>query len=832
MFDLEKILIQENKTPSFSSDLSTTIETSYMIMAMNGIAECKAELREGTEQFYTSLTESDGTIESITESFSDFFKKVVELIKKFLKFIQKMFDRFISQLNGLVKSDKYIKKHKDVFNRFGSDNEFRFSGYTFTIMDDIPRVGSYYITDTYSYSDKNDISKSISEYKEKFATELESNYEDKLRAWVIGKEEGVVSAEDYAQELFGLFRNGDTSAYEFDVTKSVVDNAYTNFSKYEKTFNSVKNKKEEIDKSYKARQREIESFSKAFKESDYGKFVKTYVNPDAKDITQAKLSKDDIANISLIMKSKADEVSKAMDIHALAFAAKLDAIKARYVQDKTILYKVLYKLGIRESGIIPSESDVEYTVHTEAGKELNDFLSGIEFTRRGMKLTNTSGETFFIEGEYDMMDITNPSPELLDLCVESGVFQVVDGEENAFSSEIFPDDIAFKIGIEDTPNPNNISYDIFVATESMKDAELYNSIQESLIKASGNATSEALDMINENVADSIKSTIRKIWNLIVTMWNKFVEKMDELFKNDVKYLEKYKDIILKRAIKFNSVTCWDYFGANHGVKVAINSKYTIDPPKEVGTQGQSAKEYYVASANTFLSRIGSTTKVENVNELQDAILKQLRGEEVTLDAAAIQKNIASMYEFCYNYKSDYRKSAKVLLDLVDKNSKELEKHIDQLSASIPAGNNQVAEATIDKGTSTTSNSTTSASVSTGTTNQNAYSSVSKTDAKGQESDLSVSKQAADQVANNKDTGAEEKKNQLAYMKELASEYLNYASAILGAKLTFGEEAYKDYMKIIRAHVSMYSNPETEKNAANKTTPEKNTDVEQRATPNQ
>lgn len=829
MFDFEKILVQENHTTSFSSDLTSNIETSYMTMTINNLIECKKELREGTEQFYTSLTESDGSIEAITESFSDFFKKVVELIKKFLKFIQKMFDKFITRINGLVKSDKYIKKHKDVFNRFTSENIFIYSGYRFTIENDIPRVGSYYLTDTYSYNDKKDLSKSIISFKDRFTEELESNYEDKLRAWVIGKDEGIVLAEDYAQELFGLFRNGDTSAYSIDVDKSVISDSYTNFEKYEKVLKDTKAKKEEIDRSYRERQHEIESFSRAFKESDYEKFVKTYIDPNAKDITQAKLTKEDIANISLIMKAKADEVSKAMDIHALAFAAKLDAIKARYIQDKNILYKALYKLDIRESGILADEDDIKNNVcNEEAQINIIENISDVEFELNGLNITTESGDSIFIEGDYDMMDLTNPSKELIDLCIEKGVFQVADGEENAFSSEIFPDDIAFKIGIEDTPNPNNISYDIFVATEAMKDAELFCTIQENLLKTSGQGTEEYYTMIHENLIDSIKSGIRKIWNLIVTMWNKFVEKMDELFKNDVKYLEKYKDIILKRKIKFNSVTCWDYFTPTHGVKVAIGSNYTIKDPD---IDAQDPKEYYLNAAKGFLTTIKSTTKIEKMGDFQDAILKQLRGEEVTIDAETIQKNMAAMYEFCYNYKNEYRKSAKTLLDNIDKNTKNLEKEIDRLSAGLKDDDN-VSEATIDKGAGDSgSSSSTSASVSTGTTNQNSYSSTSKSDNEIQKNEFEKVRDDANKVAS-ANASNEDKKKALSLLKEVASEYLNYASAILGAKLTFGEEAYKDYMKIIKAHVSMYSNPETKENTANKTTPEKNTDVEQRATPNE
>ena len=73
---------------------------------------------------------------------------------------------------------------------------------------------------------------------------------------------------------------------------------------------------------------------------------------------------------------------------------------------------------------------------------------------------------------------------------------------------------------------------------------------------------------------------------------------------------------------------------------------------------------------------------------------------------------------------------------------------------------------------------------------------------------------------------EQKKEELKSQKEFATNFLNYASAILGAKLSFGEEAYRDYMKIIRAHVRMYANNENAKNAANNTTAPENTDTKE------
>lgn len=823
MFELEKILVQESSTPSFNSTLNSKVETSYMTMTINVITEYKAELREGTKCFYTSLLESEGTPEAITEAFSDFFKKIVELIKKFLKFIQKMFDKFISQLNGIIKSDKYIKKHKDAFKRFTSENEFLFTGYTYTIEPGIPKNDFYYITDTYSYNDKNNVSESIGAFKDAYTNELENNYEDKLRAWVIGKE-GTISSEDYSDELFALFRNGDTSAYEFDVTRSVVDKSYECFDKYEKLLKSVKDEKDKLEKIYKQRQSEIESFDKSFKESDYEKFVKTYIDPNAKNVTKAQLSQADIANISLIMKAKGDEVTKAMDIHGLAFAAKLDAIKACYLQDKSILYKVLYKIGIRENGLIDIE-DAELPIYTEdTNIDLMEHVQNVELDYNGMEVTTESGDRVFIEGEYDLLDLSHPTKELVDLFTEKGILQIVDGEENAFSSEIFPDDIEYKVGIEELPNPNNISYDIFLATEAMKDAELYAFIQESMMIASGKLTTESYEIIQEVLADSIKNGIRKIWNLIVTMWNKFSQTMEELFKNDVKYLEKYKDIILKKAVKIESITSNSYFDNNHGVKVAISNSYTIQDniTRAIPANEENAETYYLNTANQFLRNIGSKDKIEKLGDFQDAIKKQLEGPEVNYDSKTIQSNMKNMYDFCHDYKNEYKKSSKDLLNFVDKKSQDIEREIDKAASSIKEESAAILELEINK-SSETNTSTTSNGTTVNTTNSS-YSQVNKDDKNAINQDAKDGKEKIDTIKNDENSTAEQKKNELQKMKENGTYFLNYASAILGAKISFGEAAYKDYMKIIRAHVRMYAKNEEATNSGNNTTAPNNTDT--------
>lgn len=833
MFELENILVHENVDLSRPIVEHNKIESSYNNMMYNAISEYKSDFRNITRSFYLELSESANSPEAITEAFSDFFKKVGEIIKKFLKFIQRLFDKFIVHINGLVKSEKYLKKHKDAFSRFTSENEFEFVGYTYTIDSGIPIVDTtsrlraselkFNYTNTVYDSRESVLSKRIADYKDGIIQYIENDYADIYRGFVIGK--SPIASEDYANELFMVYRDDSSEKYSFTVTKSVIDNSYLSFSNYDKLLKNIKSEKERINREYEAVKREIESFSKRFKDSDYKEFITKYVDPNATDVDSVTLSDADKANIALIMKAKADEIILSMDIHSLAFSAKLEAIKERYAQDKTILYKALYKMGIRESGIVDIEDTDENDLFSKDLNEIPsimDKIKDIRITETGIEIVDDTGNEISIDGDYSMLDIFSPDEKLIGTLKEKGILQVSDGEEDAFSSEIFP--IGFRVSNDDLPNPNNISYDIFLASESCEDAKLYAYIQETILKESGQYTNEAYMIIQENLADTIKNAGRKILNAIVTMWNKFVQTMEELFKNDKKYLEKYKNIITEEKVKIESIDCWAYFDQGHGVKLAISNDYN----EEIGIgSGVYADEYkkeydWIKFRNDFLKKIGSqrVLKEEEKGDFQDAILEQLRGSETNYKTEEIQKNMTNMYDFCYNYKN-YRDSAKKILEKLDNNVKMCEKEIDRLASQIKE--EPTSESAKFNNIFTEENKSAKINVGspegdkndgTSDTNKNAYT----TDSKDGDGERTVSN---DRI---KDIASDSTKTELDFLKKNLNESLNAGSAMLGAKITFGENCYKDYMKIIRAHVRMYAKASELKSPDNKTQAPENTDV--------
>jgi len=131
-------------TPKETSGLSsyTVNNESYFMETLNFITELNAEYNSETKAFYRAIAESGNDSQVINESFSNFFAAVKKLIDKFLAFIKRLVQKFITHLNGLVKSDKYLIKHKDDFKKFSSKNEFNFEGYTYTFENNVPVINA------------------------------------------------------------------------------------------------------------------------------------------------------------------------------------------------------------------------------------------------------------------------------------------------------------------------------------------------------------------------------------------------------------------------------------------------------------------------------------------------------------------------------------------------------------------------------------------------------------------------------------------------------------------------------------------------------------------
>lgn len=419
---------------------------SYMSEALEFVSECDSIMDSATKSFYKALLEADANdMVAITESFADFKDTVSHIISEFLKFIKSLFDRFITMLTGLVKSEKHLKKHKADFAKFTSEHEFKISGYEYTFAPGIPSLTPVdELTNiTANWSTVTAASKA-SEIQTLYQTQTDNleQYYDQKRAQIIGKADGTVYEADFSDELFRLFRNGDNGRSEITITKSKVDESYIRFDGYETTRKQVVKDKQNIETAYKNLKHDLDKMGTR---GTAGNDVT--LTFDSTTLT----GKDSVSAMELLLKLHADKVQRLSDMHSLAFAAKLDALKECFNQDRAILYKALsriqktaYKEAVMEEGtMIVAKNVFVLTPHRDCTDEFNDRMYKDEFEDPEME------DDIEIDSDYD--------DELAD-----------------FDNIDFEDDI-----------PDEEGEEPFDADEVIHDDEMMEEIEESLFYSHG-----------------------------------------------------------------------------------------------------------------------------------------------------------------------------------------------------------------------------------------------------------------------------------------------------------------------------------------------------------
>lgn len=352
IFDLKNIA--DTKTEQ-NVLLSSGIEESYTNSVLLYLSESKRELRDYTKSLYEGILESGEDYGVITESFSDFFTKVKELIAKFLKYIKSLFDRFITSLNKFIRSEKYLIKHKAEFTKFGASHEFDFNGYEFSFSDHIPSIEveaefnkdfvELDFDDILQDSDSSKIVAKISAQHAKLVNSLKNGRYDEFRQQVISADTDIDSS-DFANELFRTYRSGENEKDEITINSSRVLESLGRIQTSKSIETSIKKTKDKIDREYTNVQKSIQNMIYRNKDNDVNKLLAVEIKGDYNGTgsTPIQLSSEAMSKIDLFIKAKVGEVMELSTIHALAFSYKLDAISDCYKQDKDILYRALNKI--------------------------------------------------------------------------------------------------------------------------------------------------------------------------------------------------------------------------------------------------------------------------------------------------------------------------------------------------------------------------------------------------------------------------------------------------------------------------------------------------------
>ena len=256
------------KAPTLNNiTVSDTIleDVSYFNQTVNFLIEYNHEFTEATKILYTGLLESDGETELVTESFETFGNAVKKIIDKFLAFLKSIFQRFITNMNSMFKSEKYLKKHESDFKKFKDNlHKFDFEGYEFTLSENIPNAKPEYewidnididfaeIAKTISDKSGDELKKAISD-AEKTITDkynslidkLNNSYYDELRATVIGSDTDIAES-DFDKALFAVYRNGESDKKSIDITSGYIDSCFHRFKSFDSLKASIERNKREI----------------------------------------------------------------------------------------------------------------------------------------------------------------------------------------------------------------------------------------------------------------------------------------------------------------------------------------------------------------------------------------------------------------------------------------------------------------------------------------------------------------------------------------------------------------------------------------------------------
>ncbi len=376
-------------------------------------------------------------------------------------------------------------------------------------------------------------------------------------------------------------------------------------------------------------------------------------------------------------------------------------------------------------------------------------------------------------------------------------------------------------------------------------------INECVILSEAKTAIHNLKVFNEEEKKSgwerIKEAFKKFGEFIKRIFAKFFDKMSRFVNGNKKWLDKHKAIILNNPFKFENVTMYNY---PVGIKRMVNSAIPAFTDYETMKSNlESDKKCYDWMAKSI--GYDKFSYAEGVN-FTESVANYFRGGESTMEFSAAKLNMADIFNYCYEYEkmdSNIRKDRDVLLNGIAAVTKAIDKKAASLSADTSSSSSSSAEnkekeppvsATTPPTEPGKENKDGDKTKSEAAVFSNVYSRYiteadgveigNKKDEADNPSGVQMKANQSSGVSGDKDATAStnmknvdyngkdssdiqnknvedvEKVNDGAAIKEMSencSRYKAAASGVFSAKLTVAEKCYKDYMKILIAHVDSY-----------------------------
>ena len=821
---------------------------SYFLEGLNFLSQLRKEKTVQEAKLYRVMAEAGNNLWVVHEGFGDFFQWVKDFIKKVINFFKKLLAKFWVRINSLFGRDKYIENNKDQLREFGSEHEFDIKGYKFTIKDGIPTLDPVEKIEealhglavaaedngkkSYKVKDKTALTNAYAKFQE------DKDKLDNVRASILG-ENGPIDDSDWKDALFEKFRDGDREKITITVTSSVVTESLTNFTNYDKMKSKTEKQRDNVEKAYNRIQKKFDELAEKAKNlASENVSVSDFVDDNASE----RADEDKIFTISAFARDISNRLEEISNLHVMAFTAKLDAIKDRYHQDKSIIYgafkKILAKKSMwtTESAILESYQnllDNPISIREVAEEIDTQNLEGItgplatKMNNGGFLAGNDRG------GKYQpTRQDRNIIPEVKDPCMFGGIPANLDPymREKYYKSTCCCCEGNRLDLVED------LSYSTYMI-ECVIESEKLRGFANLLIGVHEGASVERLEFIQEGVTDKLQNIWDKFKGFLNKVWEKFKNYMFRLVDNDTEYLERYKDIILNR--KPNDFT-FNMPNYKEGLK---RMQTVMIKPFAAEKNTVTADE-----ANTHAYKKSLIPGYNADDDWNKYCATYFEGGEDSIQYNLQDMNMTELYNYCHDWKSSILPSITRDQTTLQNNVNEIEKEINSLKTAQPQPDDQkvhnssasmlkpelraYGEMVVDNfanrvfneaitaagsngsGSSSSGDSATQTrpsgavtkgnSSATGSSSGKVKSISSMTGEKDQQTHLGnktdgeIEKDDKGQVKTGTDTG-----HTSAQVDELSKKLTGYnlaCSGILTGKFTAAQNMYKDYMTLIKRHV--------------------------------
>lgn len=321
------------------------------------------------------------------------------------------------------------------------------------------------------------------------------------------------------------------------------------------------------------------------------------------------------------------------------------------------------------------------------------------------------------------------------------------------------------------------------------------------------------------LGDKVKNKFQSFVEFIKNLWNKFMANINKVLKDEKGYLDKYRDIILKR--KGKSDIKVSYHG-DYSIGIKRITTVTV-PDFNWNSMSEALKDDDNYRAK-FFAQFKSSMNMSQFNLDDTDFATQVKeffigGEAGQQEKTMEEMNLPDMFNFCYNF-TKIEEVTKKDIAAMEKAANAVGKAINDNIDKVAAQTNESALLEADGDNTNAGGNNDNAggdnkggnAGTTGMTVTDVSKAAGSVDRKDQQD---IDNNAQDQAKNAENINGEDASQKKNLVDKVVGRYIEIARTIITAKWTATEQIAKDYMKIIHMHVKSYVG--TEEKAGEKQT---------------